>query len=67
MVSLAHEDLRLSSASDMTMSLLVAGPAVPPHLPPPSARPVPFPPGAPQLLPLVAHHGFPPTLEYGAS
>ncbi len=59
LVSLAHEDLCLSSSSDVTMSLLVAGQAVPLHFPTPSARPVPFPPGAPQLLPLVAHHGFP--------
>jgi hypothetical protein len=57
-VFLAHEDPYLSSASDVTTSLLVAGRAVPQHLDPPSARPVPFPPGAPQLLPLVATMAF---------
>ncbi len=59
-VSLAHEDPRSSSASDVTMSLSVAGQAVPPHLDHTTARPRFVPPVAPQSSPLMGQFGSAP-------
>jgi hypothetical protein len=56
LVSLAHEDLHLSSALDVMMSLSVAGQAVPPHLAHMTGTPGIAPPVAPLLSPLVRHH-----------
>jgi hypothetical protein len=52
-VLLAREDLRLSLASDVTMSLSVPFRAVPLHLAPTTAQPGAIPPVAPQSSPLM--------------
>ena len=61
-VSLAHEDLRSASASDVTMSLSVTGQDIPPSLVYMTGTPGLAPPVAPVLSPLVRHYGPAPQL-----
>ncbi len=63
-VSLAHEDLHLSLALHVTMSLSVPGRAVPPHLAPMMAQPGVIPPVAPQLSPLMWVYGSVPHIMH---
>jgi hypothetical protein len=56
-VSLAHEDLHLSLALDVTMSLSVPGRAVPPHLATMTALPGVVSPVAPLLSLLMWQYG----------
>jgi hypothetical protein len=58
--SLAHDDLRSSSASDLTMSLSVASRAVPPHVAPMMAQPGVDPQVALQLSLLIRQYGSAP-------
>ncbi len=56
LVSLAHEDLCLSSALDVRMSLSIASQAVPPHLAHMTGTPGIAPPLVPLLSPLVRQY-----------
>jgi hypothetical protein len=58
--SLAHDNLRSSLASDVTMSLSIAGRVVPPHLAPTMAQPGVVPHVAPHSSPLIQQFGVAP-------